>query len=84
MRRCPQHGFELSSQIHIFYNGLAYASRTTIDATYGGSITRKTAQEAHQLFKELAKNNYQAPSQRSMGREQDQFSALQAQLITIC
>ena len=41
LRRCPQHDFELSSQVQIFYNGMTYASRTTIDAIFGGSITRK-------------------------------------------
>ena len=45
LRRCPQHGFELSSQIKIFCNGLTYGSRTTIDATFGGSITKKTGYE---------------------------------------
>ena len=47
LRRCLQHCFELSSQVQIFYNGVTYASRTTIDATSGGFITRKIAQEAH-------------------------------------
>ena len=36
----------------------------------GGLITTKTAREANQLFEELAKNNYQAPSERNAGRRQ--------------
>ena len=63
---------------------MTYASRTTIDASSVGLIMRKIAQEAYELLEELAKNNYQAPSERSVGRkrlgvlELDQFSALQA------
>ena len=46
----------------------------------------KMVEEACKLFEELAKNNYQAPSERSLGRksagvlEIDQLSAIQAQL----
>ena len=39
-----------------------------MDVVCGGSITTKTARKANQLFEELAKNNYQAPSERSVGR----------------
>ena len=56
LRTRPQHSFELSSQIQIFYTRVTYASRTTIDASFGGSITRK--QETHELLEELAKNKY--------------------------
>ena len=49
----------------------------------------KTAEEACQLFEELAKNNYQAPFERALGRkplgvlEVDQLSAFQAQFVAL-
>ena len=55
-----------------------------MDAACGGSITTKTAREANQLFEELMKNNYQAPSEISVGRRQggilelDRMSSLEA------
>ena len=55
-----------------------------VDATCGGSVTTKTTREANQLFEELAKNNYQAPLKRSVGRRQggifemDRVSLLEA------
>ena len=70
MRKCPQHGYEISAQVHTFYNGLNYSMRALVDASCGGSITTKTVREANQLFEELAKNNYQAPSERNTGRNQ--------------
>ena len=41
-----------------------------VDAACGGSITTKTRREANQLFEELAKNNYQPPLERNVGRRQ--------------
>ena len=61
LRRYPQHDFELSSQVQIFYNGVTYASRTTVDVAFRRSIMRKTTQDAHELLEELSKNNHQAP-----------------------
>ena len=55
-----------------------------VDAACGGSITTKIRREANQIFEELAKNNYQAPSERSIGRKQggilelDRMSSLEA------
>ena len=52
------------------YNGLNYSTRALIDAACGGSITSRTTKEVNQLFEELAKNNYQAPFEISIGRRQ--------------
>ena len=84
MRKCPQHGYELSSQVQTFYNGLNYSTRALVDMAYGGSIATKIVREANQLFKELVKNNYQAPLEISVGRkhegilELDRISSLEA------
>ena len=74
----------MSAQVQTFYNGLNCSTRALVDAACGGSITTKTVREANQLFEELAKNNYQAPSKRSIGRkkggilELDRMSSLEA------
>ena len=64
LRKCPQHGYELSAQVKIFYNGLNYSTRALVDAACGGSITMKTTREANLMFEELAKKNYQPPSEK--------------------
>ena len=48
LRKCPQHGNELSAEVHIFYNGLNYSIRAFIDAACGGLITSKTARKENQ------------------------------------
>ena len=84
LRRCPQHGYELSAQVQIFYNGLNYSTRALVDVACGGSITMKTTQEANLMFEELAKNNCQHSSERGDGRRQggiheiDRISSLKA------
>ena len=84
LRKCPQHGYELSAQVQTFYNGLNYSKRSLVDSACGGSITTKTSREANQLFEELAKNGYQAPSERRIRRKQggilelDRMSSLEA------
>ena len=53
------------------YNkGLNYSIRALVDATCEGSITMKTTREANLMFEELAKNNYQPPSERGDERKQ--------------
>ena len=70
--------------MQIFYNGLNYSTRALVDAACGGSITMKTAREAKLMFEELAKNNYQPPSESGDGRRQgelhevDRLSSLEA------
>ena len=75
---------ELSAQVQTFYNGLNYSTRALVEAACGGSITTKIGRETNKIFEELAKNNYQAPSKRSIGRKQggilelDRMSSLEA------
>ena len=68
LRKCPQHGYELSAQVQIFYNGLNYSTRTLVDAACGGSIPMKTARKTNLMFEELEKNNYHPSSARGDGR----------------
>ena len=39
-----------------------------VDAAAGGSVMNKTAEEACDLYEEMATSHYQAPSDRNMGR----------------
>ena len=70
LRKCPQHGYELSAQVQIFYDGLNYSTRALVDATCRGFITVKIVRESNVMFEELAKNNYQPLSERGDGRKQ--------------
>ncbi|KAG9444654.1 hypothetical protein H6P81_015994 [Aristolochia fimbriata] len=65
LKRCPNHKIELWSQIEIFYNGLNINTRSMIDAASGGSISKKTPEEVHELIEEVTANMYQYPMDRS-------------------
>ena len=82
----PQHGYERSAQVQIFYNGLNYSTRALVDAACEGSITMKTSRKPNLMFEELVKKNYQPPSERGDGRKQggtheiDKMSSLETKL----
>ena len=59
------HGIDLTTQMDIFYHAMNYASKGIIDASCCGSFKRRSAEEARQLIKDLAKCNYKAPSETS-------------------
>jgi len=50
--------------IQAFYNGVASSIRFTIDAVAGGTLMRKTEDEAYNLIKEMALNNFQWSTKR--------------------
>ncbi|WRX08578.1 Retrotransposon gag domain - like 5 [Theobroma cacao] len=64
MRRCPHHGLPKWLQVQTFYNGLLGPFRTTIDSATKGALMSKSIDEAYDLLKEIASNNYQWPSER--------------------
>ncbi|XP_073120512.1 uncharacterized protein [Henckelia pumila] len=66
LRRCPHHGLPVWIQVQIFYNGLFFANRSTIDATSGGTIMRKTPEEAYELLEDIASHTYQWQSDRNI------------------
>ncbi|KAG9450549.1 hypothetical protein H6P81_010514 [Aristolochia fimbriata] len=65
LKRCPNHKKELWSQIEIFYNGLNMNTRSMIDAASGGSISKKTPEEVHEIIEEMTANMYQYLLERS-------------------
>ena len=89
LRRCPQHGFELWFQAQTFYYGLNYATRSMVDVAAGGSMIYTTAEDACELYKEMATGHYQTLLDQNMGRrvarilEVDQLFAIQAQLASL-
>ncbi|KAG9444801.1 hypothetical protein H6P81_016141 [Aristolochia fimbriata] len=85
LKRCPNHKIELWSQIEIFYNGLNINTRSMIDAASGGSISKKTPEEVHELIEEIAANMYQYLLERSSKKaagiyKMDSSTTTQAQL----
>jgi hypothetical protein len=51
LRKCPSHGFDELTQIHIFRNGLLQQTKLLLDATAGGSLLSLSAADATQLLK---------------------------------
>ena len=49
----------------IFYHAMNYSLKGIIDAAYYGAFKRKSAEEANQLIKDLAKRNYRALAETS-------------------
>lgn len=89
LRKCPHHGLPLWIQVQTFYNGLQSATRTSIDAAAGGTLMKKSPEEAYELVEEMATNNYQWPSDRVQPKriqgvhELDSISALTAQVANL-
>ena len=89
LRRCPHHGLPKWMQVHNFYNGLSGTTRTLIDASAGGALMKKTEDEAYELLEDMATNNYQWPSERSIPKktaglhEVDAITNLTAQIASL-
>ncbi|RWR83368.1 hypothetical protein CKAN_01212200 [Cinnamomum micranthum f. kanehirae] len=89
LRKCPHHGLPLWIQVQTFYNGLQSATRTSIDAATGGTLMKKSPEEAYELVEEMATNNYQWPSDHVQQKkiqgvhELDSISALTAQVANL-
>ena len=67
LKRCPMHGIDLKTQMDIVYHALNDTSKGIIDASCCGAFKRKSAEEARDLIKDLAKCNMKAPSEFSRG-----------------
>ena len=65
LKRCPMHGINLTTLMDIFYHSMNYASKGIIDAACCGAFKKRSAEEARQLIKDIAKCNYKAPSEAS-------------------
>ena len=65
MKICPMHGIDLTTKMDIFYHAMNYTSKGIIDASCYGVFKRRSAKEARELIKDLAKCNYKASSKVS-------------------
>ena len=80
------HSLSKWMQVHHFYNGLNGTTRTLLDASTGGVPMSKSEDEAYQLLKNMAINNYQWLSERATLKkstrmyEVDVFSNLAGQV----
>ncbi|XP_041001613.1 uncharacterized protein LOC121247311 [Juglans microcarpa x Juglans regia] len=73
----------------MFYKGLNGQTQTIVDAAAGGTLMSKTAKGATYLLEEMASNNYQWPTERTIAkkvagiRELEPLAALSAQVATL-
>ena len=90
LKRRPMHGIDLKTQIDIVYHALNDKSKGIIDASCCGAFKRKSAEEARDLIKDLAKCNMKTPSKFSRGSsrgkgimELSKMTAMEAKLDAI-
>ena len=50
--------------MHHLYNGLTRTTRTLLNASVGGALMSKSANDAYQLLEHMVLNNCQWPSER--------------------
>ena len=65
LKRCPMDGIDLKTQMDIFYHSMNDTSKGIIDASCYGAFKRKSAKEARDLIKDLARCNIKNPSESS-------------------
>ena len=58
LKKCPHHELPDWLQIQTFYNGLISGHRAMVDATTGGSLMRRTPDDAYQLLDDMANNAF--------------------------
>ncbi|KAG9450614.1 hypothetical protein H6P81_010579 [Aristolochia fimbriata] len=86
LKKCPHHQFSLWMQVQTFYNGVTTQARSIMDAAAGGTMNRKTPEEAYDLIEEMTANTYLYPVERTTVRRAagihnvDQVTALQSQV----
>ncbi|XP_045802249.1 uncharacterized protein LOC123895808 [Trifolium pratense] len=83
LRKCPNHGFDELTQIHIFRNGLLQDSKLLLDATAGGSLLSLSAADATTIIEKMSLSDRQgerSKTQRKPGiLELDTSDAVLAQ-----
>ena len=55
--------------MHHLYNGLIGTTITLLDASTGGALMSKSANDAYQLLQNMALDNFQWPSERVTPRK---------------
>src|ERR1051325_4392517 len=75
LRKCPSHGFDELTQIHIFRNGLQPQHKLLLDARAGDSLRAKTPYEAIKIIENMGRNEHQV--QNDQGNVQVKTGALE-------
>ena len=90
LRKCLHHGIPYLIQMETFYNGLSGHTRTLVDAAVGGALMAKSYNEAYELLKRMANNNYQWLTERATATRRvvrayklDAISTLSVQVATL-
>ncbi|XP_020231419.1 uncharacterized protein LOC109811976 [Cajanus cajan] len=65
LRRCPNHGFEVEHQVQTFCNGLQPQTKMILDASFGGSVMFRTAEEAITIIESMASTDFRSQHGRS-------------------
>ena len=65
LRKCPYHELLGWLQIQTFYNGLRLEHRAMVDATAGGSLMRRTQEDAYGLLDDMTLNAFSWNTDRS-------------------
>ena len=63
MRRCPTYEPPKWQQLETFYLELQPNAKAMIDAASGGSINKKSVDDAYKIIEEMASNNHSEMSQ---------------------
>ena len=69
LRRCPHHRLTRWMQVHTFNNGLSDSTRTVVDASTGGTLMKKTTNQAYGIQEDMATNSNQWPRDRMISRK---------------
>jgi hypothetical protein len=68
LRKCPNHGFDELTQIHIFRNGLLQQTKLLLDATAGGSLLSLSAADATAIIEKMALSDRQGEYNRNLSQ----------------
>ncbi|CAJ2671279.1 unnamed protein product, partial [Trifolium pratense] len=83
LRKCPNHGFDELTQIHIFRNGLLQDSKLLLDATAGGSLLSLSAADATTIIEKMSLSDRQSERSKTQRKpgilELDTSDAMLAQ-----
>ncbi|XP_071699938.1 uncharacterized protein [Rutidosis leptorrhynchoides] len=90
LRNCPQHGLNNFNKVQIFYKGVNVSTRKEIDIAAGGSLMKKTSDEASEIISETATHSYDCHQEMDVSRSSHvtstetshELASVKAQLAT--
>ncbi|XP_020206209.1 uncharacterized protein LOC109791331 [Cajanus cajan] len=64
-KRYPNHGFEVELQVQTFYNGLQPQTKMILDASFGGLVMFRIAEEAITMIESMASTDFRSQHGKS-------------------